>query len=129
VEFQVASQPGITHAIIGILASLASAELENIRSRTKLALRKLKERGVKLGAPVCKLTDSVRKRGWTASAKLRTEQATAARNEILPMVQDLQADGLSYSQICERLNSDGWTTRRGRPWSPAHISLLLSASA
>lgn len=113
-----------------ILASVAEQEARAISQRTKDALAAYKARGGKLGAslPQCRnLTMVAARRGRDASARARAAAAQAARDELAPIVLGLRDEGLTLEQVAERLNEEGLQTRRGRPWTRAHVSLLLTA--
>src|ERR1044072_4031777 len=92
---------------IGILAVVAQAERAAISARTKAALAAAKARGVKLGNP-------------NGGANLKRANGTAAASEaaqsfakgLLPMVAELEADGLSLNAIARRFNDDGIQSRR-----------------
>jgi hypothetical protein len=37
----------------------------------------------------------------------------------------MKAEGLSLRAIAERLNAEGHTTRRGKPWNPVQVTRVL----
>jgi Recombinase len=59
------------------------------------------------------------------AVKVRQAKAAEAYTDLLPSVTALKAEGLSLRAIAERLNADGHTTRRGRPWNPVQVSRVL----
>jgi hypothetical protein len=88
------------------------------------ALAALKARGALLG--------SARPGHWDGREQRRAEGLKRARQAAIAWIvgsrnsiafraasrlANLQADGLSYRAIAARLNSDGLTTRTGKPWS------------
>jgi DNA-binding CsgD family transcriptional regulator len=40
-------------------------------------------------------------------------------------VAELRSEGLSLRQIADRLNQDGHTTRRGKPWNQVQVKRVL----
>jgi hypothetical protein len=59
------------------------------------------------------------------SAKVVSEKANEAYSDLVPVLKALRFQGLSLRQIAQRLNEDGHTTRRNRPWNPQQVSLVL----
>jgi DNA invertase Pin-like site-specific DNA recombinase len=124
VPFVAADMPEANTLTIGILAVVAQAEREAISARTKAALAAAKARGVKLGNP----------RG---AANLRPGYGHAAASEaarsfaqgLLPMISELEADGLSLNAIARRFNEDGIRSRQGGVWTAKAISNLKAAAA
>lgn len=55
----------------------------------------------------------------------RTERATEAYADLCPSMIDMRANGMTLAAIAERLNSEGHTTRRGKPWNPVQVSRVL----
>ena len=41
---------------------------------------------------------------------------------------DMKAQGLSLRDMAAKLNADGHTTRRGKPWNPVQVSRVLERS-
>ncbi|HMB05415.1 MAG TPA: recombinase family protein [Isosphaeraceae bacterium] len=56
-------------------------------------------------------------------AKMRADKAYA---DLAPIVAELRAKGLSLRAIADRLNRDGHTTRRGKPWNATQIARVLA---
>ena len=88
-----------------VLATFAQFERRLIGQRTKDALAELRSQGVKLGRP-----------------------RTIADNA-LARARRLQADGLTYRQIADRLNADGVPTGQGGAWHGATIYRALRSRA
>ena len=123
VPFIAADMPEANTLTIGILAVVAQAEREAISARTKAALAAAKARGIRLGNPSGK-ANLVAGAG-TAAASM------AARSfalELMPMVSELQGDGLSLNAIARRLNEDGIRSRRGGVWTAKAIANLKAAA-
>ena len=123
VEFICCDNPHANRLTIHILAAVAEDEARRISDRTKAALAAAKRRGVKLGAarPESRnLTDSARRKGTEAAAKVVQEQADEAYADLRDFLADLRP-ALSYQQIAHVLNLRGERTRRGKAWSDVAV--------
>ena len=117
---------------IGLLAIIAQHEAKMISERTRVALQAAKVRGVKLGSAreghwiskEAQRQEGSRK-GSLRSAQVRSERALRANEEMAPVLLTLRKEGLSLIAIADRLNADGWTTRRGRPWTQVNVCRFL----
>jgi DNA invertase Pin-like site-specific DNA recombinase len=120
--------PGANEFTVGVMALVAQHEARMTSERTKAALAAYKRRGGKLGAalPQCRnLTDRARARGRRAAAKANAEKADQAYTDILPAMLEWREAGMSQQAIADRLNAEGQTTRRGRPWSQVQVMRVL----
>jgi len=132
VDFVCCDNPHANKLTIHILAAVAEDEAERISKRTKDALAAYKARGGKLGAelPQCrKLTMEARLKGSRKASEVRSKVAREAYTDLLPSVEALRVEGLSLREIAAKLNADGHTTRRGRPWNPVQVSRVLERAA
>lgn len=109
-------EPFITH----VKASFAEEEARKISERTKAALAALKARGVPLGKPE-NLTHDAQAKG----AAENRNRAMAAYAVLLPRVERMRTEGLSYGAIANRLNADNVETRNGSPWSAMQVKRVL----
>jgi DNA invertase Pin-like site-specific DNA recombinase len=128
VNFVCCDNPHANKLTIHILAAIAEHEAEMISQRTKDALAAYKARGGKLGGQLpqcCNLTQEARKRGAQHAGEAVSKAANEAYADLLPTLQQFHAEGLSLRAIAERLNADGHTTRRGRPWNPVQVARVL----
>jgi DNA invertase Pin-like site-specific DNA recombinase len=132
VDFVACDNPHANKLTIHILAAIAEHEAEQISQRTKAALAVAKAKGVKLGSARpghWNRHEKARLEGAKKGAKLAGEVATLKASEaytdLLPVVRKLHAEGLSLREIAARLNAEGHTTRRGRPWNPVQVSRVL----
>jgi len=117
--------PGANEFTIGIMALVAQHEAKMISDRTRAALQAYKRRGGKLGAqlPQCRnLTDRARAKGRRAASKAISEGARQAYADLLPTMQEWRHAGMTQQAIADKLNADGQTTRRGKPWN--HVQVL-----
>lgn len=136
VDFVACDNPAANRLTLHILAAVAENEAKAISDRTKAALAAAKARGVKLGSSRpghWRGKEAARLAGLTkarkASAASISERASAAYTDLVPMMTELQAGGLSLASIAAKLNDDGHTTRRGKPWNPVQVSRVLSRAA
>jgi DNA invertase Pin-like site-specific DNA recombinase len=128
VSFIACDQPQANRLTLHILAAVAEAEAKAISERTKAALAAYKARGGKLGAelPQCRnLTAEARAKGIRMAGDASRKAATEAYSDLIPTVQAMKAEGLSLRAIAERLNAEGHTTRRGKPWNQVQVARVL----
>ena len=130
--FVACDNPHANRLTLHILAAVAEAEAVAISQRTKAALAAYKARGGKLGGQLrqCRnLTPEATARGRQRSAEARAKAATEAYADLRPSVAALRDKGLSLQAIAGELNSQGHTTRRGRPWNPVQVARVLARLA
>ena len=128
VPFVACDNPHANRLTLHILAAVAEAEALAISQRTKAALNAYRARGGKLGAelPQCRnLTADARAKGASNSAVAHAKAADEAYVDLAPTVRTWRTEGLTLTAIAERLNADGHTTRRGRPWNAVQVSRVL----
>jgi DNA invertase Pin-like site-specific DNA recombinase len=123
VDFVACDNPHANRLTIHILAAMAEHEAKVIGERTKAALAAYKARGGKLGTD--NLTAEGRTLGQRRSGEKARRDADAAYSDLTAGVKWLRDEGLTLRAIAERLNSDGQTTRRGRPWNASQVSRVL----
>src|SRR5205807_7825839 len=105
---------------------------ERISARTKAALAAAKARGVKLGSAQPGHWNGREKarlaglsRGRVMAAKVVSQAAREAYADLLPTMQTLKAEGLTLQAIADKLNAEGHTTRRGKPWNAVQVMRVL----
>lgn len=131
VDFVACDNPHANKLTIHLLAAVAEHEAEMISQRTKAALQAYKARGGKLGAdlPQCRnLTPDAVAKGRERSIVSRAKAAAEAYADLAPLMTEWRAAGLSLAAIAEKLNAEGHTTRRGRPWNPVQVLRVLERS-
>lgn len=117
---------------VHIMASIAEGEAKAISDRTKVALQAAKARGTLLGSARPGHWDGLEEaraagaaKGREVSAKVRSAAAQDAYVDLVPQMQRLKSEGHSLREIAEFLNSEGHTTRRGKPWNQVQVMRVL----
>ncbi len=136
VPFVACDNPHANRLTLHILAAVAEAEAKAISERTKGALSAAKARGVPLGSARAghwEGREEARRegasRGAAVSAEIRSKAAVEAYADLRPIMEELRTDGASLQAIADKLNTDGHTTRRGRPWNPVQVARVLERAA
>ena len=114
--------------ILTQMASVAELEAGLISKRTKDALAEAKRRGTLLGAsnPRCRnLSEEAMERGRRMAANARRKLADKGCEDVLPIIQELRASGLSLRAIAAKLNEEGHETRRHKAWNPMQVRAVL----
>jgi hypothetical protein len=57
----------------------------------------------------------------------RKELARKSYEDLVPMLRERRAAGLSLRDIAAELNAQGHQTRRGRPWNSVQVMRVLKA--
>lgn len=121
VEFKALDMPHANKLTIHIFSAIAEHEAELISTRTKAALQELKKKGVQLGN-IDNLTQEGRNKG------VETNKVKAATNpnnrQAKAYINSLILQGLNYSQIAVQLNSNGFTTSRGKRFQSIQVQRL-----
>ena len=123
-ELLVADSPQMGALEYGIKAVFAEQERRQISERTTAALAAAKARGVKLGGP--KPREAAK-----ASAEVRLAQAIAHAQAIMPIIERIQALGItSLRAIARELDQrKGAETPRGGSWSAQQVKNILALAA
>lgn len=130
VDFVACDFPQANRLTVHILAAVAEHEAGMISARTRAALAAAKSRGVKLGGQRGSRTRMSRMatKGARASALVRQRAATKRRDDLLPVIDELQANGAaSLRALADGLNSAGFTSARGGRWSATQVRRILRA--
>ncbi len=132
VPFVACDNPHANRLTLHILAAVAEAEALAISQRTKAALAAAKARGQLLGSARPGHWDGLEEKRLAALEKARavatrvvSAKATEAYADLAPAVAELRGKGLSLAGIADELNTQGHTTRRGRPWNPVQVARVL----
>lgn len=128
VEFSACDVPEANRLLLHVMAAVAEAEGKAISDRTVAALQAAKARGKALGGlnPHSRnLTQEAREKGARAAGKTLHTKAIEAYAEIVPIVRELKAQGLTLRAIAEELTTRGYLTRTGKPWNAVQVMRLL----
>jgi hypothetical protein len=68
-------------------------------------------------------------KGQRLAAEARRRIANEAYSDLYPIVTELRESGLSFRAIAEKLNAEGYQTRRNKPWNPMQIRAVLKRAA
>jgi DNA invertase Pin-like site-specific DNA recombinase len=121
-NFKSCDLPSTDSLTLSIFAGLAQREREIISIRTKLALKAKKERGDQLGT-VENLTDAGRQAGVARNkAKARTNPNNIRAKS---MIARCKESGMTLQGIADELNSNGFTTSRGRGFTREAVRRLI----
>jgi DNA invertase Pin-like site-specific DNA recombinase len=136
VPFTACDLPEINELTMHIVAAVAQAEAKAISQRTKEALAAAKAHGTLLGSarPDHWRGREDRRRAGQAKATARAaeavrQQSAEAYSDLLPVLVEYRAFGLSLRAIAAKLNAEGHTTRRGKPWNPMQVKRVLDRAA
>jgi len=122
VDFVACDLPDANTLTIGIMASFAQHEAEQIAKRTRAALAQKKARGFTLGKPE-NLTDLDRAKGVVA-IKDNARQHPANR-QASELIRPYQRDALTLRAIAQRLNEHGFRTRYGKRYQSETVQRIL----
>lgn len=128
VEFTAVDMPNANRLTVHIMAAMAEHEREMISTRTKAALQAAKARGVKLGGDrgyrPAQAPDS------SLATVARQEKATKAAHGVMPVVRELQAQGVtSLNALAAKLNEMGVKTPRGGNWTATAVKRAVERAA
>ena len=112
VEFVCCDMPQANKLTLHMMAAFAEHEARAISDRTKNALASAKRRGKKLGG---KREGAGRKAG---------SKGTPPPASLVTQVKQLRVQGLTFSQIAENVNAQGWVTSRGNPHTKQSVQRL-----
>jgi DNA invertase Pin-like site-specific DNA recombinase len=111
---------------IHVLAAVAEHEAALISARTKAALAAAKARGVELGRRDSEIAKYAAE-GSLAGAKVRSAQAIEYREQMLPIIEDIQTAGAeTLREIAHQLNVRGIPARRGGAWTATQVMRVLA---
>ncbi len=115
VKFICADFPEANELTLHILSAVAEYEGKLISERTKSALQKAKERGVKLGK-----VENLQK-----GNKQRASQASEFAEKMKPTFEAFIKEGLSQRALRDRLNDLGVKTFSGKEWSLCQVQRVI----
>jgi DNA invertase Pin-like site-specific DNA recombinase len=129
VEFVAVDFPQANRLTVHILAAVAEHEATMISARTTAALAAARARGVKLGGqrgPKSRMKSMARK-GNAASAIARRAKAVKWKEDLLPVIAEIQAVGAkSHREIANAMNERGIAASRGGSWTATQVRRICS---
>ena len=130
VDFVCCDNPCADKFTIHILACVAEKEARDISARTKAALGAYKARGGLMGSARPELRNNLNEasqaKGRAIGNARNVKSAQEAYAGLLPMMKEMRTEGKTLKSIADRLNEEGYTTRRGNPWSAKQVELVLA---
>lgn len=122
VKFLALDLPEFNTLTLAIFAAMAQQERELTSQRTAAALKALKAKGVRLGAPNPTFTPEQR------AASLESRRAAARENEANRRAFALIAhvSGYNLSGLAGLLNESGFKTAKGGQWSATQVKRLMA---
>lgn len=125
VEIVFCDFPQANKMVLNILASISQYEAELISTRTRQALAAKKARGCKLGNPEHLLD----KHQAAIEKSNQTNRRKAADNpnnkRAVAMLKVLAAQGMTLTEMTEKLNNEGFVTSKGYQFRPSQVYVLL----
>lgn len=126
VDFVACDLPEANTLTIGVFASFAQFEREQIAARTKAAFKAKQAQGFGLGNPA-NLTPAARLRGLQVRQQNAREHV--GNRQATELAGLYRGQGLTLQAIADKLNSSGYTTRRGRQFGREQVRRLLVRGA
>ena len=124
VKFVCVDMPDANEFTIHIFAALAQQERKMISERTKSALASAKAKGTKLGTPENFSVEGRRKGNEIMKIKARNNLNNKRAVGYIRLLRD--REGLTYHQIANKLNEEGYLTSRGKLFYPATVLRLYN---
>ncbi len=125
VEIVFCDFPQANKMVLNILASISQYEAELISTRTRQALAAKKARGCKLGNPE-HLLDKHQAAIVKSNQTNRRKAADNPNNKrAVAMLKVLAAQGMTLTEMTEKLNNEGFVTSKGYQFRPSQVFVLL----
>jgi DNA invertase Pin-like site-specific DNA recombinase len=131
IDFVACDNPHATRLTIHILAAVAEEEARLISERTKAALRAFRLRGGRLGPTTFTNREEWKPRQEEArkrATQRNIEIATAAYDEVRPLIVSLRGQGRSFQAIADELNRLDHRTRTGKAWNKSQVKRVADRS-
>jgi len=125
VEVTAADMPEANRFVLHIMAAVAEQEGRAISERTKAALAVAKARGAKLGWSNPERASEQRQAAQKGVA-VRVAMADDFAANVLPIVRELQSNGMSLRSVANALNERGVKTARGGKWQAATVRNIIA---
>lgn len=121
IPFKACDLPHFNTLTLGVFASFAQYEREQISERTRNALKKKVERDGEWR--ISQLTDADRLKA-VAAIKAKSE-SNLNKKLALGYAVELRANGLTFDAIAARLNESGHKTSKGLTWTRGQVYRLI----
>jgi DNA invertase Pin-like site-specific DNA recombinase len=125
IEIKALDLPSFNTMSLGIWATMAQAERENIANRTRVALAELKRSGVVLGTPE-NFKHEHRIKG--AEAMKRKARENKVNIQTTALIVQYREKGLSYDKIVELLTKNNFRTINGKVFTTTTVMRLYKRS-
>ena len=125
VEIAAADMPEANRFLLHVMAAVAEHEAQAISDRTRAALEAAKARGVALGWSMPGRAGEQRhaaRKGAERNARKADQHAA----NVLPVIRQIAARGVSLRQIADELNTRGIKTARGGLWYAATVRNVMA---
>ena len=125
VDVRAADMPEANRFVLHIMAAVAEQEGRAISERTRAALAEAKARGQKLGwsIPTRKAEQRQAARKGAEACKAKADAFAA---NIMPLINELLASGMSLRKVAATLNERGVKTARGGKWQAVTVRNVLA---
>jgi DNA invertase Pin-like site-specific DNA recombinase len=118
VQIRVVGMPNMSTLVFQILCAVAEEEARLISQRTKAALAQVKTRGVTLGG--------YRQRTDGQPHAVRTGKRVKADPQLVAQCQQLRDRGLTWAEVAELINGQGYRAPKGGAYSPSQLHRLVT---
>ena len=108
--------------IVNFKASLAEEELRKVSERTKAALQQKKAQGYQLGKPENLTPKAIAKGQQIRQLNARQDENNRRAGTL---ARSLRKAGHSWTHIVQELNSNGFRTRRGKPFRVMQVQRVV----
>jgi DNA invertase Pin-like site-specific DNA recombinase len=125
VEIAAADMPEANRFLLHVMAAVAEHEAQAISDRTRAALAAAKARGVVLGWAMLERKEEQRQASRKGAAK-NAENACMHADNVLPIIRQIAAGGVSLRKIADELNTRGIKTARGGLWYAATVRNIMA---
>ena len=125
VEIAAADMPEANRFLLHVMAAVAEHEAQAISDRTRAALAAAKARGVALGWSIPERAGEQRRAAHKGAERNAMKADQHAAN-ILPVIRQIVARGVSLRQIADELNMRGIKTARGGMWYATTVRNVMA---
>lgn len=128
--FVAADMPEANELTVGIMAVVAQSERKAIGKRTKEALAAAKARGTKLGGYRGTAEKPVPVPDSAVGVAAKRAKADAFASRLMPVLDGMQASGMSLRAMAEDLTTRGiLTSQGGSEWTATAVRRVLARTA